>query len=427
MPYLKPFRGIFYNPQKVDIAAVVAPPYDVISPSQQNELYEASPYNVVRLILGREEDRYSSAASHFEAWKKEGILIRDERPAAYLLSQRFSTPDGRIHERGGFIMRCKLEDFGTGSILPHEKTLAKPKEDRFRLLMATKAMFSQIFGLYADPQRVVDRYVQRHMDAAPAIEIMFEGVRNRLWKLKDPAAITVIQEFMRDRQILVADGHHRYETALVYRDAMRLKNPNHTGEEPYNFVMMFLTNVHDPGLVVLPTHRLLHSLPQFNVARFLESLTEFFHLDVQADERELLTNLASRQRGAFGLVVPSVPRFILCWLKASADPFRGLDESVPSVLKELDVTLLHSVIFGKLLGISAEAQEHKRNLDYVKDAEEAVRAVWKGRADAALLMNPTPVDRVRAVAEAGYTMPQKSTYFYPKLLSGLVMNSLEED
>ena len=427
MPEIRPFRGILYNPARVNLAGVVAPPYDVISSEQQNELYKASPHNVVRLILGREQDRYSSAARFYEHWRNEEILIRDEVPSIYLLVQDFVIPDGTARERCGFIARCKLEDLGKGSILPHEKTLAKPKEDRFRLFQATHANFSQVFGLYADRQYTLKSYFDTARKSRPHLDVAFEGVRNRVWRIPDENTIAAVQHFMVQSIIFLADGHHRYETALDYRGSMQLSNPRHTGEEPYNFIMMYFTNFHDEGLVILPTHRILHSLQNFNITTFLDRLKKDFCCEVQSNAEELHVKLRRHERYAFGVIVSSAPQYNLCWLKNPSQVSTLLNSSMPEVVQRLDVTIMHSFILEKILGISKEAQEQKRNLDYVKDAHEAIAAVKAGKAQAAFLMNPTPVEEVRAVAEAGCTMPQKSTYFYPKLLSGLIMNSLDED
>lgn len=427
MPEIKPFCGILYNPEKVEVSSVVAPPYDVISPRQQTELYDASPHNVVRLILGREEDRYNSAATHFERWKKENVLVKDAVPSIYMLMQDFVMPMGKSMERRGFIARCRLEEFGTGSILPHEKTLAKPKEDRFRLLQSAHANFSQIFGLYADPQREFDRFFDAIESTPPLIDTVFEGVRNRLWRVINNETIITMQRHILDKKIFIADGHHRYETALQFRDTMRAKYSKHTGEEPYNYIMMYCTNLHDEGLVILPTHRLLHGLPRLNSDTFLHELQNYFQLTIHPNERELIGSLRNRRRYAFGLILPSPPNYVLCWLDDTLRIHSLMNLNLNIVVKELDVTILHKIVFEKILGISPSAQERKLNLDYINDASAAVAAVKENRAQAAFLVNPTLVEQVRAVAEAGCTMPQKSTYFFPKLLSGLVINSLDEE
>ncbi len=420
MPEARPFAGILYDPARILMENVVAPPYDVISKQRQQELYDASPFNVIRLILGLEEDRYLSAATYYKQWTDSGILVRDAAPAIYILSQLFRTPDGRDVERMGFIAACRLEDFGKGSVFPHETTFANPKEDRFRLFQATDAMFSQIFALYSDPGHRLDEPIHLAMRHAPVLTAEFEHVLNVVWRLTDPRAISAIAAFLADQKVFVADGHHRYETALLYRDSMRLRSPGYDSSEPFNFVPMYFTNMNDEGLVILPTHRILHSLPESTAQGLLQAVRSRFMVDAVSSAGELAASLHSHPRGAFGLVLPGGPRFYLVRRRAS-DALLGPD--VPAPLRDLDVLLLHRVIFGELLGVTEAEQTGKRFVDYEKEPGLAADAVRSGRAQAAILLNPTSIDQVRAVAEAGLTMPQKSTYFYPKLLSGLVTYS----
>jgi len=420
---IRPFRGYFYNPGLVDIGAVVAPPYDVISAHQQELLYTRHPANIIRLILGKESDRYSSAAGYFSVWKKSEILLRDEKPGFYLLSQAFVLPDGRRVERKGFIAACRLEDLGKGSIVPHERTLSKPKEDRFRLFLATGAMFSQVFSLYRDEQGTLDPVMQKAMGDAPGLDVEFDHVRNRIWRLLDASATGTIARFISTQKVFVADGHHRYETALLYRDAMRLRNPNWTGDEAFNFIPMFFTNMADPGLVILPTHRIIHGLDGFDQQNLLARLNDHFRLTHFENSGEMLTALRRDASGSIGVVLPKSPKFSLAEIRN-----RGQlpEDTTPSLLWELDVTLLHNLILAGILGMSEEDVAKKKHLDYIRDETEAIGAVLANRAQAAFLLNATPVDEVRRIAEAGYTMPQKSTYFFPKLLSGTVMYSFDD-
>ncbi len=419
MPSIKPFKGIFYNHRTVNIGDVVAPPYDVISPELQTMLYDRHPANVVRLIYGREEDRYASAARYFSEWQASGILESDETESVYLLFQNFHLHDGSRVERKGFIAACELEDIGKGSIVPHERTLANPKEDRFKLFQSTKAMFSQIFSLYNDPHHTLDSIFDQSKKTPPMFDVVFEEIRNRIWKISDTDTIGSIRQFLADRRVYIADGHHRYETALIYRDSMRLHYPSR-GTEPFNFVPMFFTNMHDPGLIVLPTHRIIHSIPAFNRQKLLEKLQTSFNTETKQSLPELNSALQAEKSRSFGLILGDPLEFILLRLNQSTP---SLEHEIPNVLADLDVTILHSIIIKDILGVSEEDQIKKTNLDYVKEMQQAFDYVREGKAQAAFLMNPTRVDQVCAVAEAGYTMPQKSTYFYPKLLSGLVMYS----
>ncbi len=425
MPHIIPFRGYLYNQHSVNIHDVVAPPYDVISPIQQATLYDRTPFNVVRLILGREADRYTSAASHLQEWIRDEILVRDETPAIYLLHQAFESNDHKPITRKGFIALCRLEEFEKKIVLPHEKTMSKPREDRFKLFKATNSNFSQIFSLYSDTEKLIDRALNGASKGNPVVDVLFEDVQNKLWRLQEEEAIRTVQELIRDKQVLIADGHHRYETALAYRDFIKSQNPKHIGDELYNYVMMFFTNIDDEGLVIYPTHRVVHSLTSFQPKQFLEQVAAYFIVREFHDKSDLLSALKSSPVSAFGVGLKGDAKVFLLTLKPSVDVGAVLNNSMSDDVKRLDVTLLHSLLLRDLLGISVEAQEQKVNLDYVRDAADVFTALESGKAQIAFVMNPTGINQVRAVARAGYTMPQKSTYFFPKLVSGLVLHQME--
>ncbi len=423
MATLRPFRGLLYNPAAVNLAQVVAPPYDVISPELQMELYERDPHNVVRLILNRDADPYSSAAHAFRTWQSDGTLVKDDVPAFYYLRQSFPGPGGVTLTRSGCIGLCRLEEFSKQVVLPHEKTLAKPREDRLKLFQATESNFSQVFALYEDPEKALSSLVAVATEGSPFLDVTYDGIRNRLWKIHDPTVCGAISDFFDGRQILIADGHHRYETALAYRDVRRRQEPAASGEEPFNYVMMFLANSSDEGLVVLPTHRVLHSVPNFDASGLLESLRGSFTIESFPTPERMMRSLVDGGSGTLGMVLREHAAYHVLSLKpeiASSDFVQG---EMPSVVKQLDVAVLHFGILRSLVGITTEAQEQKTNLDYMVDPQEAVGSVRKGYAQAAFLLNPTPVEQVYAVASAGHTMPQKSTFFFPKLLSGLVLHS----
>ncbi|MBI4429886.1 MAG: DUF1015 domain-containing protein [Ignavibacteriales bacterium] len=426
MPEIRPFRGYTYNQEKVPIQEVVAPPYDVISEKQQSSLYHRNPYNVVRLILGKEQDRYASAAKHFLEWQDKGILVRDKKPSIYILHQTFEGRVGKEITRRGFVALCRLEEFEKRVVLPHEKTLAKPREDRYRLLQSTHTNFSQVFSLYSDPDKRIEGLQSEILRASPDIDLLFEDVQNKLWRLSDKRAIQEIQKVLADKQVLIADGHHRYETALEYRNFLQSKNQKHSGQELYNYVMMFLTNLEDEGLVVLPTHRIVHSLRSFDGAEFMQRVSENFVVRAFKEPHALLAAMDSSSTRSYGVLVKGDPQFYLLSLKPTLTAADVVSENLPAEVKDLDVTVLHSLILKEMLGISTQAQEQKVNLEYVKSVDECIESVWKGIGQLAFLMNPTQIQEVRKVAKAGFTMPQKSTYFYPKLLSGLVINKLED-
>lgn len=415
MPEIKPYKGIRYNAEKVNLDEVVAPPYDVISPQLQSELYMRHPNNVVRLILNNASDPYSAARDCFEGWKKAGILMQDEISSIYFINQSFTVPGGKRSVRRGFVAACRLEEFGQGSVFPHEKTLSKPKEDRYKLFEATGAMFSQIFSLYPDPKRELEWLIAKATAGAPESDVLFDGVRNQLWRIDDPIILSGIQEFLRHQRVLVADGHHRYETALMYCNAHRMQNPAHTGKEAYNFVPMFFTNMHDPDLVILPTHRLVHDLPNYDRNILIKALEDTFEVEECSSLDDLLIKLNESTRPSFGLVTSDPVRFHVLRLRTPS--YAGL----PTIFNQLDVAILHTGVLRNILGISEGDQEKKLYLDYEKDAASAASAVQTGSSQAAFLMRPTRVEQVRMVAEAGFVMPQKSTFFYPKLLSGLVI------
>ena len=423
MPENRPFRALQYDTARVALVDVVAPPYDVIDPDYQNRLYDRSPYNIIRLILGRDADRYAEASRHLEAWKNEGVLVRDKDPAMYVLEQEFQAADGHRLKRRGIIAACRVDDFSAGTILPHERTLSKPKEDRFRLLQATNTNFSQIFSLYADPDGTVESILRNAVSSPPIMQVVFEEVINRVWRIGDEGLILTLSATIRDRTALIADGHHRYETALAYRDLMRLKAKQHSGNEPYEFTMMFFAGMESEGLTVLPTHRVVQQLQGFQPDTFVERLKHAFEVRKAENVGNVLNSLNTGKGSAFGMLIGQSAYFLR--LKDTSTLAALIDDSIPAEVRELDVTILHTYILEDLLGISKDAQERKLNLDYLKTAEEVERAVEAGRAQIGFLLNPTRLEQVRRVTRAGYTMPQKSTFFHPKLVSGLLLNPLE--
>lgn len=427
MATIRPFKAIRYNQKKVKIASVVAPPYDVISPEQQNGFYDKDPYNVIRLILGREEDRYSSAAKTYNEWQQQEILIRDSVPAIYPLVQTFTTTEGKQVQRKGFIALCRLEEFEKKIVLPHEKTLSKAKEDRFKLFKATNSNFSQVFSLYSDAEKKIDQFINPVYAATPTIDVEFENVRNQLWTITDQSIIAAIAAEMEPKQVLIADGHHRYETGLAYRDLMKSQNPNHTGNELYNYIMMFFTNLDDEGLVIFPTHRAVHSLPNYDGAQLMAALQTYFDVQVYATPQMMMEALKKHDRFTYGFVSNHSSKFFVATLKSDSMLDVLVPDPLPREVKELDVVLLHHYIIRQLLGVSQEAQEKKLNIHYLQSVQECIDEIAAGKAQVAFFVNPTKIHQVRAVAKAGHTMPQKSTFFYPKLVSGLVMNKMSDE
>ncbi len=443
MAKIVPFRGVRYNLAQVKTAAaVMAPPYDVISPELQENLYQRSPHNVVRIDLAKTtlmdtdaDNRYTRAAVEFQAWQQEGMLVRDDEPSIYLYDQKYPTESGEVVVRKGFIALTRLEDFSTGMVKPHEKTLAGPKADRLLLTKACGAQLSPIFSLYSDPCCVLESLTRKEKERVPDIEVADDdGVIHRLWRVIEPAIIKKSQELLDKKPLFIADGHHRYETAMNYRDFMREKNPAFNGKELFNYVLMYFANMEDQGLMIFPTHRLVYDLPDFRLEPILATLQKHFEIEAQSfapadaaarmDIREQL-----RQRGekrhTLALYAGGETVYFL-GLRDDKEMDRFFEAMAPKALRTLDVSILHRLILEDILGITVEAQEQQTNLKYVKNFEEPFSLVREGKCQLSFLMNPTRISEVRDVANAGEKMPQKLTYFYPKLLTGLVINKIVE-
>jgi uncharacterized protein (DUF1015 family) len=439
MAHIEPFRGVTYNPDTIDdMKSVMAPPYDVISEELQEKLYHSHPNNIVRLILGKKypddeatNDRYSRAAKDFNRWCSENVLTRDEKPSIYYYVQTYTLKSGEKKTRKGFIARTRLEEFGEGSIHPHEKTLAGPKADRLKLTEACKANFSCIFSLYSQPSLKINGLLEDSIEDVPFIDIVDdEGVTHIVWKIDAPSVIDSIAKDVADMPLFIADGHHRYETALNYRNLMSERSEKWDGTEPENYVMMYFSNMDDEGMTVLPIHRVIHSLADFNPEKFLEECASCFNIEeIEFNEKiesrarkELLEGLGGTgRRYSYGLALNGINAYFILTLKEREVIDRELGEALSPVFKELDVSILHSLIFDRILGIDGKAQEAQTNLIYKKDPNVAFELVKDG-AQMAFFMNSTKIGQVKSVSEAGLTMPQKSTFFYPKLLSGLVIN-----
>jgi len=441
MATIAPFRGFVFSEQRAGkIKDLVCPPYDIISPAEQQELYRKSPHNIVRLEFGlaspgdtESDNRYTRAASLLEEWLRKDILRRSAAPAFYIYEMDYRI-GGRTRTVRGFICMVRIEDYDSGIVKPHETTLSGPKTDRLNLLRACKAGFSQIYSLISDPRGTVGE-VLAGVPKRPDMEVTSgDGVVHRVWTYADKAGIAAIVRHMADQPIFIADGHHRYDTAINYRNERRTLAGSFTGSEGFNFVPMFLARIEDPGLTVLPAHRALFNLTDFHPRKFEEDLNRYFNIEridftkksEPADRKTVLETMAGRADHAhvFGMRVKDEHSYYLLSLRNVAD----MDTLIPGrspAYRQLDVSILHHLIIDRLLGIKMETHKLGLNIEYIKDADEAVKRVAEGSAEVAFLMNPTKVTEVRDVASAGERMPQKATYFYPKLLSGLVVNVLE--
>jgi uncharacterized protein (DUF1015 family) len=448
MAEVAPFRAFRYNPARVDVSKLVTQPYDKITPEMQERYYAAGPYNLVRIILGKREPTdqpgenvYTRAANCFQDWRRENVLLQDGQPSIYRYVQRFAPPGGGAEmQRQGFIAIGKIEDYASGVIFRHEQTLARPKADRLELLRATRAHFGQIFMLYSDPGEI-DGLLQQ--SRPPDTDLHDEyGVMHRVWKISDPRLIERLCGKMQDKKLIIADGHHRYETALTYRDERRamsaaafagtaLADYSQRGgtsakSSSHEWVMMTFINMDSPGLLILPTHRVVHGLSSFSAHSFRDAASTYF--GVEEVDPAINASRASgilREAGHVGTAILAVTKdraFLLDRPKATVS---NLLTDFSLRQQALDVVQLHKCLLETVLEISEDAIREQRNLSYVRDAGEALGRVREGSANVAFLMNPVRMRQVRDIAFAGEVLPQKSTDFYPKLLSGLAIYGLE--
>ncbi len=422
MAIIRPFKGIRYSPSVGDLSAVVAPPYDVISADDRQWYMDRHPNNVVRLILPEENgNKYVNAATALREWLKTGVLVQDDQPSIYAYQQEFEAL-GRRLKRTGFTCLIKLEDFGHG-ILPHENILAKPLEDRLNLTRATRANFDSVFGLFSDSRvnGILNPFIAQKPDASAVDK---DGVRSDLWRISDPQAIQALTDILADESVVIADGHHRYTAALTYRNEMRQVAGLKPGEEsdaPYDYAMMTMVSLEDSGLVVLPTHRLVRNIAGFDAASFLTKLGEMFDIREVGDAL-IVSEVERFGSHSFGLHLRG--KSYIVKLKSSVSPERAIESAGSDALKRLDVSVLHSLILDRLLGIGVQQMSAGSNVSYTRDVAKALADVDRGEYQAFFLMNPTKVSEVKAVAAAGDRMPQKSTFFYPKLLTGIVMRAM---
>jgi uncharacterized protein (DUF1015 family) len=441
MATIYPFRAWRYNLSTVRLDDVVTQPYDKISPAMQQAYYQRSPYNLVRIILGlpelfdaeRGESVYTRAARDLAAWKQEGVLVQEKDPCIFAYSQRFKVPGTEeVKERRGFIALGKLHEYAEQVVFRHEQTLSKPKSDRLNLLKATHAHFGQIFMLYSDPGGSVEKILYEG-SGGPDAEVTDEyGVLHRVWRVSDPATIRMLTSTMDDKKLIIADGHHRYETALNYSKehvASASAKAEHNANElpqpafPEAAVMMTFVNMDSDGLVILPTHRVVHSLNGFDPEAFARAAEEFFTVEKlpEADATTYMQTLGA-QRGTAFVAVVGTDSYLL---RSKPETCAPMLAALPENQRQLDLTILHSILLDHLLGLDEEKVREQTNVRYLRDAGEAVDQVRRGEANVTFLTNPVTMEQLREVAFAGAVMPQKSTDFFPKLLSGLAIYALE--
>ncbi|MBU3902471.1 MAG: DUF1015 domain-containing protein [Candidatus Thermoplasmatota archaeon] len=426
MVEIAPFKGITYNKEKVDINKVVAPPYDIISKEEQDELYKKSEYNVVRLVLGKEysadseeNNRYVRAADFFREWMDKGVFTRSEENCIYVYEEDYNIK-GKSKKMRGFIALLKLEDYGHG-VMRHEKTLSKPKEDRLKLMKNCNANFDQIFLLYSEPEKKIDEILDKNASKKPDYEVKYNDVVHRLWTISNGDDIDEIVKTMKPKPLFIADGHHRYETALNYRNYMREKHSDFKGNEFFNYMMVQFNNM-DERLSILPTYRLIHSIPEMNIDVMLGKIKEFFDvekIDLPEKKSEKIVDMLKEKKNKKVFALYHDKKCYILILKdiSVMNQFgRGSE-----ILRKLDVSILHTLIIEKIMGIT----DVERHVKYTRDENEAVQIVDEGKYQLSLFLNATTLDELKAISETNENMPQKSTYFYPKQLTGLVMNVID--
>lgn len=430
MAVIKPFRGVRYTPQRIeDLSSVVSQPYDRVRYGLQQKYYERSDYTIVKIIKGRAfegddegNNVYTRARDYLHDWFNEGVLMREEVPALYVLHQTFTLADGQQYTRKAFTPALEITTFDEGVVLPHERTLAGPKMDRLNLTRITQTYFGTIFMLYQDEENRVNGILDqatRNLEPIVVRELFESEVEQRFWVVTDPRVIAQVQQQMAaKRNLIIADGHHRYETAITYRDEMQAKHPSAPAGAEFNYCMVGLVSMSDPGLVILPTHRLMHSFTSKTSKQLLEDAKGYFDVRTVADRAALEAALAD--------ATPETPRIgffdgdysvfslrnpeIMAQITPDRDP----------AWQMLDVSILHELLIERVMGLSKESVERKENIEYLRDVDMGYEQVKSGEANFLFVMNPTRMAEVRACTAAGAKMPQKSTDFYPKIVSGLV-------
>ena len=432
---IAPFRALGYSQKKIkDLSKVIAPPYDVISKDEQDKLYKKSAYNFVRLDLNQETDSYNAVAQLLHEWQDLGVLERDERPAIYFSAHRFKLNSGEQKVRLGFFALTELQDFSTGAIRPHEKTLDAPKEDRLKLMLACNAQLSPIFVLYTQPKQTINRILSVAVEGlAPFIETELDnGDELKLWRVTDPEVIEKVQREMAEQTLMIADGHHRYEATLRYRDQLRSERGAGTGNEAYNFILTYFANIDDDNVVILPTHRLVRGFAHKPFLELEEALQTYFYVEQhpktpegKASFLKALKNAARKHR-VIGASFKRDPRYLILRLK-NKRTMQRLAKDLSAPLRELDVSTLHLLILEHILGMSPEEQVGGATIRYSQDEEWVLQALEKEDYQAAFILNATKAEEIQSVVAANEKMPQKSTYFYPKLSSGLIVNKIEPE
>jgi len=440
MANIIPFQGILYNPKIIkNLADVTTPPYDVIQKHEQKNYYNLHPNNIIRLILGKTSENdtsdnncYTRAAEHFNSWLSKNILIQDNSPAYYLTSIEFPH-EGTTIQRFGLLSLVGIEPFKKGIILPHEKTFSKVKSERFELLKASNANFSPIFSLYHDQKNILS-YLKNAISNKKTDSDFTDslGHRHKLWRITDKTVHNYVTDAMKDMTLFIADGHHRYETALNYRDWLSEKNHDYSIQHPANYIMMYLCSMDDPGLIIRPAHRIIKRVKPVLLASFIDKAKTYFEIqtipfnlnDIEKSRKQFVSALkTSNEKKTIGVTIKDCSEFYLFMLKPNIMK-RLFSDELSALLMDIDVTVLTRLILMEILEFSKENLDNKNLISYSSSEKHSIEAVLSGKCDMSLLLNPTSIKQVKNIAEKGMIMPRKSTYFYPKVITGQVINKL---
>ncbi len=423
MADIKAFKGLRYTENAGKIAQLVCPPYDIISDEQRMEYLKTNENNIIRLELPKGENAYKTAGETLKSWLSNNILTKDDNAGIYVYEMEFSVKKSETKKVKGFISLVKLEEFSKGIILPHEETLSKAKTDRFNLMSETFCNFSQIYSLYMDEDNSTFSLIEKASNRPADVEVTDgDGVIHRLWCVFDKDIITKVSDKFSDKKLYIADGHHRYETALNFHKHLCEQGISDENSES-GYVCMMLVNMENDGLVVFPTHRIVRDLTDFNVQQVIEKCKEYFDITLHdniSTSEEKLSTLYNEGKKAFALYTGDKKYYLL--ILKDTEVMKKLLPDMSGAYCQLDVSILHSLVLERLFGIDKENMANQKNLTYTKILDEAIKAVDDKKANCAFILNPTRVSEIRDVALASEKMPQKSTYFYPKLITGLVMN-----
>ena len=444
MAIIAPFRGLTYNYKEInDLEKIITPPYDVISEKEQEEYYNSHPNNIIRLELGKKkesdsdlENRYTRAADYLKKWESDAILTRSGEDTIYLTSHSYDPGDGNgTRIRWGFVALVKIEEEGSGVILPHERTFSAHKDDRLKLLKACSTQLSQVFGLYDDSgDRMLDE-LRKFSNTLPEISFTFkDGTEHKMWCITDIDAIKKVAISMKDKSIFIADGHHRYETSRDFRNFMRGKN-GPGANKPYEYLMMYLTDMGEEGLTILPSHRLIKKVEGFELVSFLEKAGQYFEIEKmlpgESRAKEHLTELKSvlaekgAENSAFIFHCSQDSGYYLMSLKPGT--MDEMEKDLHPSLRKLDVIVLSRLIFQKSLGFTKADLDKDSIFQYNSNLLSALALVDSGECEITFLLNPTKIEQVQEIARGSLIMPRKSTYFYPKVLTGMVLNKIDPD